>query len=118
MNLVHRQFCFIGGNIILSKRTSKALLSCLISVILLCGCASIQQKKDKDLKTNFTEYKGYIKAGRMAIAKQEYIDAIDNYSKAIELSPFESSHYYYRGIAWYKKGTRSGQLRISVNQFC
>ena len=66
----------------------------------------VQKKESKDFQSSYNEYKEYIKAGKIAIAKKEYIKAIDNYSKAIELSPFESSHYYYRGLAWYKKGNR------------
>jgi len=31
--------------------------------------------------------------------------------KAIEISPFEDNHYYYRGLAWYKKGNRERAVK-------
>lgn len=56
----------------------------------------------------FTEwYKAYqdrTRSGYTAINKKDYIAGIDHYTRAIEISPFIASHYYYRGLAWYKKG--------------
>lgn len=84
----------------------------LFSIILLCvvlagGRASLSEKKEgDDFLKRYREYQGYARAGYAAINKKGYIEAIDHYSKAIEISPFVASHYYYQGLAWYRKGNQ------------
>ncbi len=59
-----------------------------------------------DFLKRYREYQGYVRAGYAAINNKKYIEAIDYYSKAIEISPFVASHYYHRGLAWYRKGNK------------
>ena len=50
---------------------------------------------DRITSNNFLEqysaYQGYVKSGSDAIKQKDYNRAIEQYSKAIDLSPFESS---------------------------
>jgi tetratricopeptide (TPR) repeat protein len=84
----------------------------LFFTFFLCGfvfgaCASPAERREGgDFQRLYKEYQGYARAGYAAINKKAYIKAIEHYSKAIEVSPFEPSHYYYRGLAWYKKGNK------------
>jgi len=57
-----------------------------------------------DFAGEYRAYKNYVQSGSAAFQKKDYASAIDNYSKAIEMSPFEINNYYNRGIAYYKSG--------------
>jgi len=59
---------------------------------------------ENELGEKYKSYQQYIKSASSAFQKNDYPSAITNYSKAIELSPFEASSYYQRGIAFYKLG--------------
>lgn len=70
-------------------------------------CASLSDRKGgDDFPKRHREYQGYVRAGYASINKKEYIEAIDHYSKAIQISRFVASHYYYRGLARYRKGNK------------
>lgn len=82
------------------------------SIILLCvvlaggRVSSADNREGDDFLKWYRGYQGHVRAGYAAINKKEYIEAIDHYSKAIEFSPFVASHYYYRGLALYRKGNK------------
>jgi tetratricopeptide (TPR) repeat protein len=59
---------------------------------------------DDALSKQYRTYKALIKTGKVSLRKKDYQTAIDKYSKAIEMSPFEASSYYSRGVALYKSG--------------
>jgi len=59
---------------------------------------------DDEFAGKYRAYKNYVQSGSAAFQKKDYASAIDNYSKAIEISPFEVTSYYNRGIAYYKSG--------------
>jgi len=68
--------------------------------VLSGGCASLPESKGgNDFQKQYRAYQGYVRAGYGALNKKRYIEAIDHYSKAIEISPFVASNYYYRGLA-------------------
>jgi tetratricopeptide (TPR) repeat protein len=52
----------------------------------------------------YKAYQQYMKSASAAFQKKDYPSAITNYSKAIEISPFEINSYYNRGIALFKSG--------------
>ena len=52
----------------------------------------------------YQDYQNAVNAGKTSLNKKDYQAAIEHYTKAIEMSPFVASHYYDRGIAWYRKG--------------
>ena len=53
------------------------------------------------------KYEGYQRTtseGKAALGRKDYQAAIDNYTKIIEMSPFEAMPYFNRGLAQYKSG--------------
>jgi tetratricopeptide (TPR) repeat protein len=84
----------------------KARGAILAGVIILAGCAApVSQKNGGDgFLASYQEYQGYIRAGQAALNRKEYRKAIDYYSRAITLSPFDAGHYYGRGVARYRNG--------------
>ena len=52
----------------------------------------------------YQAYQNYVKTGSSSLGKKDYTSAITNYSRAIDMSPFEVSNYYNRGIALFKSG--------------
>lgn len=52
----------------------------------------------------YRAYQAEVKAAKASLDKKEYQPAVEHYSRAIEMSPFEASHYFNRGIARYKTG--------------
>ena len=84
----------------------------LFSIICLCGvlcigCASVSKEQGvKTFQQQYKEYQGYARAGHSALKAKEYVKAIDHFTKASEVSPFEPSLYHYRGLAWYKSGNK------------
>lgn len=87
--------------------TSLIFFTCIICGMFIISCASTSShKKGDDFLTRYKEYKSLGRAGQASLNKGEYDKAIDQYSKAIEVSPFEVSNYYYRGLAWYKNGNK------------
>jgi tetratricopeptide (TPR) repeat protein len=88
-------------------RTTHFLLSTLhIIAILICLpiiCNTSAQAND-EFAQQFQAYQQYVKSASAAFQKKDYPTVIVNYSKAIEMSPFEASNYYNRGISYYKTG--------------
>jgi tetratricopeptide (TPR) repeat protein len=84
------------------KRTIHALMPFIFIIcgIFIISCATTSTKKE------VMEYQSLSRAGQASLNKGEYDKAIDQFSKAIEASPFEVSNYYYRGLAWYKNGNK------------
>jgi tetratricopeptide (TPR) repeat protein len=88
-----------------------AELSLFFLMFFVCGffsvgCSSVSHRSGgSDFQKQYKQYLGYARIGKAAIKKKEYIKAIELYTKAIEVSPFVPSHYYYRGLAWYRDGT-------------
>lgn len=85
-------------------------------IIILCLAFSVgrvslaEQTFEKEFKKQFQKYQSHAKAGRAAINRKEYSIAAEHYTRAIEFSPFVASHYYYRGLAWYKKGDNDNAI--------
>jgi len=93
--------------------TKKNILFLIIFLygVIFGGCAPLSNRREGDnFLKRYREYQGYVSAGYACIEKKEYIRAIDHYSKAIEISPFVASHYYYRGLAWFRKGNKGEAL--------
>jgi len=57
-----------------------------------------------DFADKYRAYKNHVQFASTAFQKKDYASAITNYSKAIEMSPFEINNYYNRGIAYFKSG--------------
>lgn len=79
-----------------------------LPIITLFICLLIISNTSAQANDEFAEqykaFQQYMKSASAAFQKKDYATAIINYSKAIELSPFEVSNYYNRGIAYYKNG--------------
>lgn len=88
-------------------RTSLFSLSPL-HVIAIFICLPIMSNASAQANDEFGErykaYQQYMKSASAAFQKKDYPTAIINYSKAIEMSPFEVSNSYNRGIAYFKTG--------------
>ena len=86
---------------------NRLLITIFIYGVLCSACASLS---DRERRNNFIqqyrEYQSHARTGYAAINKKQYVEAIEHYSKAIELSPFVASYYYYRGLAWFRKGNK------------
>ena len=61
-------------------------------------------RADEDFAKRYQAYQQAVSSGKASLNKKEYLAAIKHYTRAIEVSPFVGSHYYDRGIAWYRKG--------------
>jgi len=59
---------------------------------------------DDAFAERYRAYKEYVQSGLSSLQKKDYTSAVTNFSKAIELSPFEITSYYNRGIAFFKSG--------------
>jgi tetratricopeptide (TPR) repeat protein len=90
----------------------KYSLSLLTAVVVICLSASIAWGGN-DFQEQFKAYQAEVSAGKAALDKKEYESAIKHYSKAIEMSPFEATQYFNRGIALYK----SGKLKEAEEDF-
>jgi tetratricopeptide (TPR) repeat protein len=58
-------------------------------------------------------YQTSIREAKTALDKKDYQKAVELYSKALEMSPFEALNYYNRGIALY----RLGREREAIDDF-
>ena len=88
-------------------RTSLFLLSPLhIIAIFICLpiISNTSVQANNEFAVQYKAYQQYMKSASAAFQKKDYPTAIINYSKAIEMSPFESNSYYNRGIAYYRTG--------------
>ena len=70
--------------------------------LLIMSSTSVQA--NEEFAEKYKSYQQCIKSGSDALQNKDYSSAIINYSKAIELSPFEINSYYNRGIAYHKSG--------------
>ena len=77
-------------------------MAAILIFLLIMSSTSIQA--NEGFSGKYKSYQQYIKSGQSALQKKDYPAAVTNYGKAIELSPFEASHYYQRGVAFYKLG--------------
>lgn len=73
---------------------------CLLPVII----SSTSTQANDEFAEEYKSYQQYIKSAQAAFQKKDYPTAIADYSKAIEMSPFEVNSYYNRGIAYFKSG--------------
>ncbi len=95
------------GFAFVNRRFCALFLISFLSGILITGSNSFSNEiKAKDFQRQYRQYQGQVRAGYVAIKKKQYAEAIKYYSKAIEVSPFVASHYYYRGLALYRKGNK------------
>jgi tetratricopeptide (TPR) repeat protein len=90
------QNLFDGGN---KKMRSILFISLLITSLFLSAVYA-----DDDFASMYKAYKDYVQSASAAFQKKDYASAITNYSKAIEMSPFEINNYYNRGISFFKSG--------------
>lgn len=79
------------------------LLFLCVSIFVVFGLIS-GIRAEEDFSKRYQAYQQAVSSGKASLNKKDYQAAIDQYTKAIEMSPFMGSHYYDRGIAWYKKG--------------
>ena len=82
----------------------KKVRSILFLPLLIAGVfvfASYGYPND-DFADKYHTYKNHVQSASSAFHKKDYASAITNYSKAIEMSPFEINNYYNRGIAYFK----------------
>lgn len=78
------------------------------ATLLLVGVLAYHPLAVSSAEEGFAEryhaYQGHVQEGLAAINTQDYLRAIEHYTKAIEQAPFVASHYYYRGLARHKLG--------------
>ena len=51
-----------------------------------------------EFQEKYRTHQNAVNAGKASLNKKDYQVGIDQYTKAIEMSPFVASHYYDRGI--------------------
>jgi tetratricopeptide (TPR) repeat protein len=72
---------------------------------IFSGFGSISDvRADEDFAKRYQTYQQAVSSGKASLNKNDYQAAIEHYSRAIEMSPFEVSSYYNRGIAQYRLG--------------
>jgi tetratricopeptide (TPR) repeat protein len=77
----------------------------LISVVIFSGVVHpLKVCGENNFVEQYRAYQSAATAGKVSLNKKDYQAAIEHYSRAIEMSPFVASHYYDRGIAFYRKG--------------
>lgn len=80
----------------------------LLLIIVIFTCLPIIGNTSAQANDEFAEeykaYQQYMRSAQADFQKKDYPGAITNYSKAVELSPFEINSYYNRGISYYKTG--------------
>jgi tetratricopeptide (TPR) repeat protein len=79
----------------ISMRVNVILLYILLSAALACA---------DDFAERFRAYQKASEAGRAAFDRKEYPAVITQYTKVIEVSPFEATSYFRRGVALLKSG--------------
>jgi tetratricopeptide (TPR) repeat protein len=88
-------------------RRSLFLLSPLHIIAILIWLPIIintSARASDEFAEQYKAYQQYIKSATAAFQKKDYPTSIINYSKAIEMSPFEINNYYNRGISYFKSG--------------
>jgi tetratricopeptide (TPR) repeat protein len=88
--------------------TRRSFLLFPLHVIAIFLCLPIisnaSTQADGEFAEQYKAYQQFVKSASAAFQKKDYPSAINNYSKAIEMSPFEINNYYSRGIAFYRSG--------------
>jgi tetratricopeptide (TPR) repeat protein len=64
------------------------------------------QDSPEDLAARYRAYQAVVREAAVAIEREQYAVAIDACTRAIAMSPFTASHYFYRGLARYKLGNQ------------
>ncbi len=78
-----------------------------VSMVLCCGWAFAQEKSEGvGFEEQYKAYQSEARAGKRAVDKKDYQQAIEHYNRAIEMSRFEAANYYNRGLALFKMGNR------------
>ncbi len=92
------KFGFLIGTM---KNTADKLTGIILPIVLLLlfSYASAQQKQDKPKDAKF-----YIDRGIAYGEKGQFDQAVDDFTKALEIGPKDAGIYYHRGIAYVKKG--------------
>jgi len=88
---------------------NKCLFILPVSVFLLSIALSVSAADD--FMEKYRAYQAEVSAGKHSFDTRDYAKAIEHYTKAIDMSPFEVSHYYQRGVAFYKTGKDKEALR-------
>jgi len=90
----------------LSGRVSKPcrVLSLVSGLGLSLVVSSSSRAGTQEFADRYRAYQEHVTAGRAALRESDFPLAIDHLTQAIEMSPFESSHYFDRGLAWYRTG--------------
>ena len=88
----------------LGRKYICAHISIVAVFIWLLIMSSTSVQADDEFSEEYKAYQQHIKSASAAFQKKDYPTAIANYSKAIEMSPFEVNNYYNRGISYYKSG--------------
>jgi tetratricopeptide (TPR) repeat protein len=88
--------------------------ACLFIGLFLCQ-VSTGLCADDELAERYRQYMQAVQAGLAAINIQDYVKAIDHYTKAIDQSPFVAMHYYYRGLAFHKSGEHEKAIADFTN---
>jgi tetratricopeptide (TPR) repeat protein len=84
---------------------SRIAVLMFLSVGILSAFGFISDiRAEEDFSKRYQAYQQAVSSGKASLNKKDYEAAIEYYTWAIEMSPFVASHYYDRGIAWYKKG--------------
>lgn len=68
-------------------------------------------RADEDFAKRYQSYQQAVSSAKASLNKNDYQAAIEHYSRAIEMSPFEVSSYYNRGIAQYRLGNDKEAMR-------
>jgi len=91
------------------------IISCSLHLVcaLIIGQAAFAQD---NFEQKYQAYQHAVRDGKAVLDRKDYQAAIDNYTKAIEASPFVASHYVDRGIAWYGRVTERRRKRISAGR--
>jgi len=81
------------------------LLPIFLCICIFNGFSFISDiRADEHFAKRYQAYQQAVSSGKASLNKKDYQAAIEHYTRAIEMSPFVLSHYYDRGIAWYRKG--------------
>ena len=74
------------------------LLPAFLCVAAFAGAVGLaDQGSPEDLARRYRAYQAVVREASAAIERGQYAAAVDACTKAIALSPFTASHYFYRG---------------------
>ena len=101
------KFGFLIGTM---KNTVNKSIGIILPIVLffLFSYASAQQKQDEPKDAKF-----YIDRGIAYAEKGQFDQAVDDFTKALEIDPKSADTYYYRGIAYVNKG----QFHWAIDDF-